>query len=517
MRPIERGMVYLVGAGPGDPGLLTIRGRECMAKADAVVYDYLASPALLEYARPDAELIYVGKKAGDHSRGQEEINALMVELALMGRVVVRLKGGDPFVFGRGGEEARELARCGIRFEVVPGVTSAVGVPAYAGIPLTHRDITATAAFVTGHEDPSKEGSSIAWDRLSTGAGTLVFLMGVGNLPAIAQRLMEHGRPAETPVAVIRRGTVAEQRTVTAPLGEIAGVVLEQGIKPPAVIVVGEVVSLREELAWFEKRPLFGRRILVTRARAQAGVLVERLAELGAECIQFPTIEVVPPETWEPLDAAVESLSRYTWVLFTSANGVRSFFERMAGKGLDARALGGARIGAIGPATAEALRMRGIIPDLVPGEYRAEAVVEALGQDSLDGARILIPRAETAREILPVELERMGAGVEVVPAYRTILPEADARGVRSMLEQGRIDMVTFTSSSTVSNFARMFAGDPGGPGEWMQGVAVACIGPITAKTAVEHGFEVTVTAPVYTIEGLTEAVSDYFSLRATARG
>lgn len=505
MKNTQPGTVYLVGAGPGDPGLLTLKARDCLAQADVVVYDYLANPVFLDFAREGAECVYVGKKGGCHTRTQEEITRLLVDLALEGRTVARLKGGDPFVFGRGGEEAEALAAAGVPFEVVPGVTSAVAVPAYAGIPLTHRDLTATVAFVTGHEDPAKETSSIAWDRLATGVGTLVFLMGVGNLPFIAERLMTHGRSGDTPAAVIHRGTTPEQRTVTGPLKDIARIVQDAGLKPPAIIVVGEVVSLRDTLSWFERRPLFGLRIVVTRAREQASVFLARLAELGAECIQFPTIQVVPPESWDPLDAAILRLEGYAWVLFTSVNGVRFFFERLAARGKDARALAGVRVGAIGPATAEALERQGIRPDLVPGEYRAEAVVEALGRESVAGLRVLLPRAEKAREVLPQELENRGASVDVVPAYRTVKPDRDVTRVRTLLEQGAIDVITFTSSSTVTNFVEMFPGEEALLRGWMRNARVACIGPVTARTAEQQGFSVDVMPSSYTMEALTEAV------------
>ncbi|MFO7785656.1 MAG: uroporphyrinogen-III C-methyltransferase [Thermodesulfobacteriota bacterium] len=506
----KSGMVYLVGAGPGDPGLLTIKARDCLLQAEAVVYDYLANPAFLDFAPEGAELVYVGKKAGSQTLSQDEINRLIVDLARTGKRVVRLKGGDPFIFGRGGEEAEELAAAGIPFEVVPGVTSAVAVPAYAGIPLTHRDMTATVAFITGHEDPSKEQTSIAWDRLATGAGTLVFLMGVGNLPNIAERLMDHGRSGETPTAVVRRGTVSRQRTVTGPLKDIARIVRDEGIKPPAIIVVGEVVSLRDTLNWYERRPLFGRRVVVTRAREQASGFMARLSGLGAECIQFPTIRVVPPESWTPLDEAIRNLGTYGWILFTSVNGVRFFFERLEAGEKDARDLKGACVGAIGPATADALKRRGIRPDLVPPEYRAESIAEALGCEPLEGVRVLLPRAEKAREVLPGELERRGAIVDVVPAYRTVRPDRDTTRVRTMFERGEIDLITFTSSSTVTNFADMFAGDAVSLRDWMKRTAVACIGPITAKTAQGLGFSVDVMPTSYTIDSLTKAVLDYFS-------
>jgi uroporphyrinogen III methyltransferase/synthase len=424
--------------------------------------------------------------------------------------VVRLKGGDPFIFGRGGEEALELVKAGISFEVVPGVTSAIAVPAYAGIPLTHRDFTATVAFITGHEDPAKETSGIAWDKLATGIGTLVFLMGVGNLPKIAASLMEHGRSPDTPVAVIRAGTVPGQRTITGSLGNIADKAQKENIKPPAIIVVGDVVSLRKELNWFEERPLFGKRIVVTRAREQASDFVACLSALGAECVEFPTIEVIPPSSWKELDRAIGNLESYQWLVFTSVNGVKYFFDRLEDSGQDVRNLKGIRIAAIGPKTADAIHGKGVKPDLVPEEYRAEAVVEAFRKHRVAGSRILLPRAAEAREVLPQELEKMGATVEVVEAYRTVKPEGDRDEIRAMLGKGDIHMVTFTSSSTVNNFMEMFEGESDQLLKWMEKVTVACIGPVTAKTAEERGLSVRITPSDYTIEALAKAIVDYFT-------
>jgi uroporphyrinogen III methyltransferase / synthase len=508
---IAKGTVYLVGAGPGDPGLLTIKGKECLSEADVIIYDYLANPSFLDYGREGVEVIYVGKKAGSHTLSQEEINALIVERAASGKTVVRLKGGDPFIFGRGGEEAQELAKAGVRFEIVPGVTSAISVPAYAGIPLTHRDYTATVAFVTGHEDPLKEKSTIAWDKLATGAGTLVFLMGVGNLPQIAESLMNHGRSADTPVAVIRRGASAEQATWIGNLANIGRIAEENRIQPPAIIVVGDVVRLREELNWFETKPLFGKRIVVTRAREQASDFRRMLETLGAEAIEFPTIEVRPPESWDPLDRAIERLAEYDWLVFTSVNGVRFFLDRLQTSGKDIRELKGIRIGVIGPKTGEIWERMGIRPDLMPGEYRAEAVVDAFKQTGIAGAKILIPRAAKAREVLPDDLRKAGAQVDVVHAYQTISPDQDTGRVRELLIKGAIDMVTFTSSSTVSNFVNMFKADGGRLQEWMKGVAVACIGPITAKTAEKNNFRVSVTPAEYTIESLVEEITRFFHI------
>jgi uroporphyrinogen III methyltransferase/synthase len=505
----KTGKVYLVGAGPGDPGLLTLKATECLVRADVVVYDYLANQAFLNYADDNAELIYVGKTGGSHTMSQQEINRLMVDKARDGLIVVRLKGGDPFIFGRGGEEAQELSKSRIPFEVIPGITSAIAVPAYAGIPLTHRDFTSTVTFITGHEDPTKAKSDIAWDKLATSVGTLVFLMGVGNLSKIAENLISNGRPGDTPVAVIRRGTVPEQETIVGTLRDIAELAARQGIKPPAIIVVGDVVKLREELNWFEIRPLFGRRIVVTRAREQASDFLARLSELGAECIEFPTIKIGPPKSWEGLDRAIKRLDIYQWLLFTSVNGVQYFFERLEAIGKDLRDLKGISIGAIGPKTADAIHRRGIRPDLVPDEYRAEAIVARMRQQEVRGARILLARASSARDVLPIELVNMGAIVDEVPVYQTVKPDHDAGRVRGMLERGEIDMVTFTSSSTVINFIEMFKEDGKNIQEWMKQVTVACIGPITAKTAEEKGLSASLIPSEYTIESLTSSIVHYF--------
>jgi uroporphyrinogen III methyltransferase/synthase len=516
METQRKGKVYLVGAGPGDPGLLTLKGQACLSQADVIVYDNLANRSFLAYASDKAEQVYVGKEAGRHTLPQEAINRLIVAKALEGKEVVRLKGGDPFIFGRGGEEAQELAKAGVPFEVIPGVTSAIAVPAYAGIPLTHRDHTATVAFITGHEDPLKDQSDIAWEKVATGVGTLVFLMGVGNLGQIAETLMKFGRSPQTPVAVIERGTVAGQRTLTANLATIAGRATEEGIKPPAIIVVGEVVALRHELNWYENRPLFGKRIIVTRARQQASGFLEQLTRLGAECIEFPTIAVVPPDHWGPLDEAIEKIDRYDWLVFTSVNGVEYFLQRLSHKGRDVRDLKGIRIGAIGPKTAGAWQRRGIRPDLVPPEYRAEAVVEAFRDFSVRGMRILLPRAAQAREVLPDALQEMGAEVHVVEAYRTVRPEGDRISVAKMLERGEIHMVTFTSSSTVLNFVEMFEKEHAKLKEWMKSATVACIGPVTAKTAEEKGFRAKVVPTEYTIEGLTAAIVQFYRNSPTQR-
>jgi uroporphyrinogen III methyltransferase/synthase len=503
------GKVYLIGAGPGDPGLFTLRGVTCLQEADVVIYDYLANPRLLAYAKPEAELIYVGKRGGEpDAASQEQIDRLLIEKALAGKVVARLKGGDPFIFGRGGEEAEDLFKAGIPFEVVPGITSATAVPAYAGIPLTHRDYASSVAFLTGHEDPLKEDSAIAWDKVATGVGTLVFLMGLANLPDIVQRLLRHGRPPDTPAAVIQWGTKPEQATVAGTLDTIIDLVAARQLGPPAILVVGDVVRLRDRLSWFERRPLHGKRILVTRAREQAREFTELLEAHGAEVLEFPLIEFAPPASWEPLDRAIERLATYCWVIFTSANGVDAFFRRLRGLHQDARRLSGAKICAIGPATADALRHQAIIPDVVPVEFRAEGIVGALEGRDVQGTRILLPRAEVARDLLPMELERRGAIVDVVPAYRTRPAASDAGELKEHLQDRRIDVVTFTSSSAVTAFANLLGRDD--VTSLLDRVKIACIGPITAETAERLGLAVHIVPEHYTIPALAEAIVRHYA-------
>ncbi|MGD9316779.1 MAG: uroporphyrinogen-III C-methyltransferase [Anaerolineae bacterium] len=497
----DSGFVSLIGAGPGDPGLLTLRGAEALAGADVVVHDYLANPALLAHARPEAELIYVGKKAGSHTCSQEEINALLVDRASAGLRVARLKGGDPFVFGRGGEEALALVDAGLPFEVIPGVTSAVAAPAYAGIPVTHRGLASSFAVITGHEDPAKEESAIDWARLATGTDTLVFLMGVGNLPQIVAKLMAHGRPPETPVALVRWGTMPSQQVVSGTLADIVDRVRTANLRPPAVTIVGQVAGLRQQLHWFEDRPLYGQRVLVTRTRQQASALSVRLRALGAEAIELPTISISTPDDRAPLDRAIAEVSSYDWIIFTSVNGVGHFWEQLTGARLDARALHGVKLAAIGPATAARLEECGLRADYIPDEYVAEAVAAGLG--NVRGQRILLPRADIARPTLADLLRQGGATIVEVAAYRTLRPRVDADELRRLL--ARVTVATFTSSSTVRNLATM-AQDAGL--ELTRALAqatIACIGPITAATARELGLHVDVVAEAYTIDGLVEAL------------
>ena len=504
---IPTGKVYLVGAGPGDPELITLKGKRCIAEADVVIYDYLAAKTLLDYAKPECECIYVGKKGGDHTLAQEDINRLIASKAQEGKRVTRLKGGDPYIFGRGGEEAEVLVEAGVSFEVVPGVTSAIAAPAYAGIPLTHRSFTSTVAFITGHEDPTKGRSDIDWQALAKGIGTLVFLMGVKNLPHIVSRLLEHGRPADTPVALVRWGTTNQQKTVTGTLDDIEQKVKEAGLSAPAIIVVGQVVSLRQTLRWFEDKPLLGKHIVVTRAREQASDLVRQLTRLGALCRQCPIIEPAPMDDLQPLDSAIDRLNTFNWIVFTSVNGVAYFFNRLFEKRLDVRSLGHLRTAAIGPATARSLRQYGLRTDVLPKTYQAESLIEVFSQYHLKGQKVLLPRALKARDILPEELTKMGAEVEIVAAYQTKHSSEGVREVIEDLKDGSIDMITFTSSSTVTNFMDQLPPDQAL--ELMKKATIACIGPITAGTARDKGLTVDLVAEDFTIEGLCQAVVNYY--------
>jgi uroporphyrinogen III methyltransferase/synthase len=435
-----------------------------------------------------------------------------VKKARAGSRVCRLKGGDPFIFGRGGEEAEVLVAEGIPFEVVPGVTSAVAASAYAGIPLTHRKLTSTVAFVTGHEDPRKEESNIDWESLARGIGTLVFFMGVKNLADITQKLIVNGKSPHTPVALIRWGTTPHQQTVTGTLDNITERVQKAGLKAPAIIVVGEVVKLRQTLKWFEHRPLLGKKIVVTRSREQASDMVKRLSDLGAECLEFPTIKIVPPDNFGPLDDAVRHLSDYDWIVFTSVNGVTFFFDRLFAMDKDVRALNNLRLAAIGPATASKLFEFGLKSDIIPADYRAEAVVEAFRNEDLNGKKILLPRAGEARAVLPVELRKMGAVVDEVTAYITRKDQDNADELITQLEEKKIDLVTFTSSSTVKNFKALLP--PQKFNMLLNGVKIAGIGPITADTAKKLGFSVDIIAETYTIPGLCDAVLQYYQIRKT---
>lgn len=510
-----KGKVYLVGAGPGDPGLITVKGLECIENADVLIYDYLASSTLLNYAPKNAEVIYVGKKGGDHTLSQDQINKLIAKKAKSGLIVTRLKGGDPFIFGRGGEEAEVLIKKKIPFEIVPGVTSAIAAPAYAGIPLTHRKYTSTVAFVTGHEDPDKTESSIDWEALAKGIGTIVFLMGVKNLPHITGRLIAHGMSPDKPVALIRWGTTSKQVTVTGTLDNIVDRIKEAGLKAPAIIVVGDVIKLRETMQWFGPdlgigQPLVGKRIVVTRAREQASELVKLLSDSGAECLECPTIKVEPPEDTKPLDNAIKRLSSYDWLIFTSVNGVNFFFKQLFKLDRDVRALNNLRTAVIGPATGKRLLDFGLKSDIVPESYRAESIIEAFKKEIISGKRILLPRAMEARAVLPVELTKMGGVVDEVSAYCTKAVHDKADLLLKHLKEGAVDLITFTSSSTVKNFKALLPHERFK--DLLKEVTIASIGPITTDTARELGFHVNITAETFTIPGLCQAILQFYNLQ-----
>ena len=499
------GMVYLVGAGPGDAGLMTVKGLGLLQQADVVVYDRLVDEGLLSNVRRDAELIYVGKSSGSHTVKQDDINSILVAKAKEGKSVVRLKGGDPMVLGRGGEEAEALVANNIPFVVVPGVTSAIAVPEYAGIPVTHRGLASSFAVVTGHEDPSKEGSSVEWGELASAADTLVCLMGMGNLAAIVDEILKGGRSPETPVALIRDGTTPHQRTVVGKLSTIVKRAERAKLKPPVVIVVGDVVNLRERLAWFDKQPLFGKRVLVTRSRVQASVLSSMLAERGAEAVELAVIEIKELADTSELDEAVAHLRDYHWVLFTSVNGVEAVWRRMRAMGLDARRFGSAKIGAIGPATAERLQGLGLYPEFISQEYTSESILKGMAQLGVAGCRMLLPRSDIAPRDLIEGLTRLGAEPFEVAAYRTVAPDDVASEGKRRLLNGEIDVITFASSSTVANLVALLDGDVAA----INKAKVACIGPATATAAEKAGIRVDIMAQEHTISGLVAAMESYF--------
>jgi uroporphyrinogen III methyltransferase/synthase len=500
----QTGKVYIIGAGPGDPELITVKGLRCIREADVLIYDHLVSEQILSHAKESTHLIYVGKEGGDHTLSQDEINRRLVEEAGQGKIVARVKGGDPFIFGRGGEEAQVLTKAGIPFEIVSGVTSAIAVPSYAGIPLTHRGYTSTVAFVTGHEDPTKEKSDIDWGALA-GIGTLVFLMGVKNLSKIVTSLIAHGKDPETPAALIRWGTTADQKTLTGTLANIAQRAEEKKVLPPAIFVVGRVVGLRDPLDWFEKKPLFGKGVVITRPEAQAAEMRELLWQQGARTIAFPTIRIVPPESRQALDQALDRLESYDWIIFTSANGVRFFFRRLQEIGRDLRDLKGIRICTIGPATASTLEAMGIRVDLIPDSYISEGVVRAFEKHDLNGRKILLPRAEMARDVIPEGLAGLGAAVDVVTVYRTITSDRKKDELEPLIAAGKVDVITFTSPSTVTNFMTIMGKDFSLPPQ----IRIACIGPVTAAAVKKSGLPVDIMREEFTIPGLVEAMIEFF--------
>lgn len=504
MRPRRRraGTVYLVGAGPGDPGLITVRGRDLLCRAGVVIFDALASRDLLDMAPPAAERIHAGKRGGRAGADQEIVNRLMIDRAKRGLPVVRLKGGDPTLFGRGGEEAEALRRARVPFEIVPGVTAALGAAARAGIPLTHRRYASTVAFATGHLDPKRQDGGPDWEALAR-SGTLVLYMGVKRLAGIVRRLLAAGMDGATPVAVVRWATLPEQTIVEGTLGTIAARARAARLEPPALLIAGQVVRLRRRLDWYGRLPLRGRTIVVTRPRDQAAPFVETLREQGARVLLAPAIALRPPRSWAPLDRAIARLGSYDVLIFTSANGVSRFFARLHEKRADVRDLKGVEVIAIGPATASAVEARGLRVAAVPEEFRAEGIVEVLGRRSLRGARILIPRAAVARDVLIKALRARGAEVEVVPVYRTVPSREGAAEIRAALRSGRPDLIAFTSSSTVTSFATLFRDRR--DAQLLRRVPVAAIGPITAATARREGFRVAVTPRSYTVSHLARAI------------
>jgi uroporphyrinogen III methyltransferase/synthase len=516
-----KGKVYLVGAGPGDIGLLTIKGLRCLQKAEVVIYDFHLNAQILNYINHDAEFIYAGKRGGHHTMTQDEINKILLQKAKEGKIICRLKGGDPFVFGRGGEEAEILSREGIEFEVVPGVSSSIAAPAYSGIPITHRLYSSSFAVIPGYEDTTKKESTIEWSKIATGVGTLIFLMAVKNINFITQKLIENGRSPDTPVAIIRWGTRPDQTTTVGTLKDIGGIVKERDIKPPAVMVVGEVVRLRESLKWYEKKLLFGHRILVTREHLKG---FEKLEELGAEIIEFPTIQIAPPESYHELDRTIDKINSYDWLIFTSRNGVKCFFKRFFEKDRDIRDLKGIKICAIGTKTAEEIKKYGLRTDLIPEEFRAEGLIGAflkmrnaeceikneksdfLGRtsnsDLLKGMRFLLPRSEVAREIFPEKIRELGAEIDVPITYRTIKPESHGKRIRRFLKEGRISIATFTSAATFNNFGEIMGKDAE---EILKGVTIAVIGPVTAMAVENAGLHVDIMPKEATVEAMVEEI------------
>ena len=530
--------VYLVGAGPGDLGLLTLRGKELVQRADCIVYDYLSNADILAFAKPEAECLYVGKKGFTGHVTQDQINELLVAKALeldaawkqkaesadqraeQGAsgfpVLVRLKGGDPFVFGRGGEEAIALREAGVPFEVVPGVTSGIAAPAYAGIPVTHRGLASSVSFVTGNEDPTKNETALNWQALagmSRMGGTLCFYMGMRNLPLISRKLIDLGVSEDTPVGLVQWGTTPQQRTVVSTLANAAADAADAGLQAPVMTVVGPVASLNKQLSWFQEAPLFGRRVVVTRSREQASLSTRELKDRGADVLEFPTIRIDDVEDHGIIDDAIQGgMNRFDWIVFTSANGVRRFMERLETVGAmkgDVREIGNARIACIGPATAREVEGFGLKANVVPGEYRAEAVFEAMASlGPLSGANVLIPRALEAREALPHLLAEAGANVTVAPVYRTVLPsDADKQAFIQALESNTVDAVTFTSSSTARNLAALLGDRAHG---LLDGVDLFSIGPVTTETLANLGFCQVMQADEYTIPGLVRLIENTYT-------
>jgi len=522
---VKNGKVYLIGAGPGDIGLLTVKGMKCLQKAEVVVYDFHLNAQILNYINHDAEFVYAGKKGGHHVMTQEEINQALVSKAKEGKIVCRLKGGDPFVFGRGGEEAEALVKEGIEFEIIPGVSSSIAAPAYAGIPLTHRQYSSSFAVITGNEDANKPESSIDWSRLANSFDTLVFLMGVKTISAITSKLIEHGKSPDTPTAVVRWGTRPDQKTLVSDLKDIAEIAKEENIRPPAVMVVGNVVKLRDTLKWYENKPLFGQRILITREYTKD---YEPLEDLGAEIFEFPTIEIVPPDSYKELDESIDKIETYNWIIFTSANGLKYFMQRLIDKNRDIRDLKGIKICAVGIKTAEKIQEFGLKVDIVPEEFNAEGLIDIFCKEHesikatecrskkinsscsdtpihrypLQGIKLLLPRAETAREIFPEKVRELGGEIDIPVTYQAIKPEKHGKRLKRFLKEGRISIATFTSAATFNNFVDIMGEDAI---ETLKDVTIAVIGPVTAKAVENAGLKVSIMPKEATIKTMVDEI------------
>ncbi len=498
----KKGKVYIVGAGPGDIGLITLKGLKCLKSAQVVIYDFHINAQILNYIKNDAEFIYAGKKGGHHELSQEEINRIMIQKAKEGKIVCRLKGGDPFVFGRGGEEAEVLSENGIPFEIIPGITSAIAVPAYAGIPLTHREYSSLFTVITGNEDITKPESTINWNAVTQAGGTLVFLMAVRNIDAVTKKLIENGKDPMTPSAVIRWGTRPDQKTFEAPLKDIAEVVKSNNLKPPAILIIGNVVRLRRKLKWYEKKPLFGQRILITREGNESYEILEML---GAEIIELPTVEITPPDDWSELDASLRRIQEFHWLVFTSSNGFRFFIQRLRELNIDIRELRGIKISAVGRSTGEEIKRFCLRVDLIPPNYRAEGLVESLRKiynDDLRGIRFLFPRADNASEVFPEMIRKIGGIVEAPVAYYSRKPEIHAKRLKRFLKEGRITLTIFTSGATFRNLMEILGDDSV---ELMRNVRIAALGPVTKKTIESHGFRVDIMPPEATHHALVNEI------------
>ncbi len=501
-------LVYLIGAGPGDVELLTLKGKRALEEADVVVYDALANESMLKFARKDAELIYVGKVAGNHAMKQEDINQLLIDKAKEnnGQVVARLKGGDPYIFGRGGEEGEELHKAGVYFEEVPGISSTIGGTAYAGIPVTHRAYSSSFTVITGHEDPNKPDSVHNWDALAKSASTLVFVMGMANLPSISENLIQAGMNKDTPAALVYKATTPEHRSITGTIENLPQLAKEHNFTNPCLIVVGDVVKMKPKLDWFEQKPLLGKKIVVTRAREQASSIASMLSTLGAQVVEFPTIQINPLADFKEVEQETNNMSSYDWVIFTSINGVEHYYKALEKMNKDSRVFAQTKIAAIGPATAQGLKDRGIIADFVPTAYMAEGIVEGLKSYGVENKNILIIRAKEARELLPKELQKNKANVKVLTIYETVPATNDKEKMQEMIKNNEIDCISFGSSSTVTNFFEQV------PAELVKNTKVkfASIGEITSNTLSQFGFNADIQPVNFTIPELVDAIKVYYN-------